>query len=173
MPALAGLHSANEVIIARDWVGFSPIAPTSALYTVARTGHEFRGDVHFQVAIGGTNHKERTLSVAIPTALMEQVLAALSVVRVSPGPYERWRPWTDDYPDNVVRVKFGGQEAVFRSNSQGIGNVPWGIDFGGQTVVAESDDIASAFKQLEPCLHLDVFQQMSQEAANDGRTRGR
>jgi hypothetical protein len=172
-PPVAALHSASQVIITRNWSGYSPTSPTSALYTVAWTGDAFTGDVHFEVARGRPNPKEQTLPVAIPTALMEQVLTELSSVKVSPGPYKPWIDWTDSYPDNMVRVKFGGQEVVFHSKSQGEGSVPWGIDFARQTVVAESDDIAVAFKRLEPCLHLDTFQQMIQEAANESRSQGR
>jgi hypothetical protein len=49
----------------------------------------------------------------------------------------------------------------------------WEIDVGGHAVVAESDDIAIALKRLEPCLHLDTFEQMIRESFNERRAQGR
>src|SRR4051794_18734372 len=159
-PAFGALPSATQVIITREWGGLSPITPTLARYTVERAGNQFTGDVHFEVAGRLIAKKERTLPVAIPTVLMQQVLAEFSSVKISPGPYKPWIAWTDDLPESMVRVTIGRGEAVFHTQSQGDGHVPWEIDVGGHAVVAESDDIAIALKRLEPCLHLDTFEQM-------------
>jgi hypothetical protein len=172
-PALGALHTASQVIITRERGTLSPVTPMSALYTVARAGDQFTGDVHFEVAGRLIPRKEQTLPVSIPTALMVQVLNELSLVKVSPGPYKPWIAWTDDLQENTVRVKFGRNEILFQSQSLGDGHVPWSIDISGQTMVAESGDIAVALKRLEPCLHLDTFQQMIQAAFDEGRSQGR
>src|SRR5262249_39758968 len=144
-------------------------------YTLTRTGDVFRGDAEFLMYIpdGQGTKREATHPVVVPSRLMEGVLEDLTAIRVSLGPYKAWIRWTDDYPHISLRVTFGDQEVKFFSDSQGPEQVPWGVEQNGQTVVAESEDIAITFRQLDACLLVDTYTQMIREIREEERRRGR
>jgi hypothetical protein len=165
MPGLAAMPGASELRIQRGWVGMS--LPRMATYLLKRVDGAFKGEARFEVGMGMPGSRDETHPVIIPVALTEGVLRDLSLIQVSPGPYTPWIQHTDDFPTKTVVVMFGGQEARFVTHSQGEGNVPWSVEYGDQTVVAESPDIAMAIKRLETCLLLDTYEGVIHDAVDE------
>jgi hypothetical protein len=161
--ALSHLRDARIVRIEEGWMGLSPIAPTVAVYTFVREANRVRGWARLLVAAGPGQRGSTVTGLSVPPDVFEAFLSRLSTADLSPGSYEPTITHTDDYPSLTIEVAGDRDVAIFHSQSQGEGHVPWRFEFGDRQFVVDSDVPRRALDILGPYLPGDVFEAMKRE----------
>jgi hypothetical protein len=119
---------------------------------------ELIGNSH--IAVGGYGaagiHQQATAKVKIPAAITAQFLATLAKTPIKLGTYKPLIKYSDDYPTVKIQVKVKHQQAIFSSQSQGVGQIPWKVTMrSGKTTtsyISNSDFPARSLKLLSPYL---------------------
>ncbi len=148
----------ETVEIQNDWNGYSDITPILRHYKLRVQNKELVGNAH--IAVGGYGaagiHQQATTKVKIPAAIAAQFLATLAKTPLKVGSYKPLIKHPDDYPSVRIQLTAHKQQAIFRSQSQGIGCVPWKVTMrSGKTTtdyISNSDLPAQSLKLLSPYL---------------------
>jgi fermentation-respiration switch protein FrsA (DUF1100 family) len=159
-PNLPDLTTAIAIRIQDDWNGLSPNAPITARYALMLVGGVFSGSADFSVAGGA---KTASTDAVLPPEVAEEFLKTLAGSPVKVGDYVPLIEHTDDYPSLSIEIDLGTEKVLFFSQSQGADRTPWGVTFGGETYVVDSDAPARALRVLEPYLSREIIQELIDE----------
>ena len=169
VPALSKIMEVDSIRIDDGWTGYSRIGKTQSHYFLQRSASAFRGEVSFYVGFNGENRKDAMIK--IPINVTKRFLKKLSDTPVIERSYKPRITVTDSYPSTTIELETKNEWVVFWTKSQGEGNVPWGVRFGGKEYVANSDYPALALKELEPYLKLEELSKLIQEVELRDRKR--
>ncbi len=171
-PSLPDFTGADSVMILETWFGLSPVAPLKSFYSIEKDAweHRFTGAALFSVGRDYHVDKQTAAVMAVPMKTVEAFLRKLAQARPTEGEYEPFISHTDDYPEIVIRVGYGGGKTImFFTRSQGTKHVPWLVSYDGKSYVVKSAHPAQALKLLEPYLVRNILEDMVEQALSRGR----
>jgi hypothetical protein len=168
-PPLGGLASAQSVTLERRWIGFAIVYRRSETYSLVARDADYAGNGVVGVAGRGGPPRTETRPVTVPRDAMQAMLGRLPDATLDERPYAPKREWTDDYPEIELRVVLSGASVRFFTQSQGEGNVPWGVEHAGRTFVVRGDTVHTALKSLEAYLLADRVREMAREMEDEAR----
>lgn len=170
-PLLGGLADSQQVTIERRWTGFAVVYRQSEAYSLELRGNAYAGDGVVAVEGRSSDPRTETRGVTVPRDAMQPFLWRLAEVSVAERPYVPERRWTDDYPEIDVRVVPPGAPPVrFWTQSQGPGNLPWGVEHAGRNFVVNGPSISNALKEIDRYLLPDLLHQMVREMEDEHRS---
>jgi len=154
------LLEADGIQIKDDWAGFGWI---EAHYSLQRHQQGFKGTAHWRANLRGRIPEAANEDVEIPLDVAQSFLKTLARTSLREGKYKPKIDHTDDYPS--ISIEFEVKEEIVKifTESQGEGNIPWGVTIRGKTFVVGSDIPARALKELEPYLKRTVLQKLLEQ----------
>lgn len=154
--SLRVLEKASSFMIQDEWTGLSSLAPLKAEYTLQRDTNQFNGGASFSVGgASGNPCKSVVEDITIPVEVVQKFLQMLTRSPLEEGNYEAKITHTDDYPSINIVLHTDTAIVGFFTRSQGVGHVPWGVNFEKKTYVINSDIPAKALEILKPYLKKD------------------
>ena len=169
-PLLGGLADSQAVTIERRWSGYHPVSERSEVYPLERRGLTFTGDGAVSIR-GPLGKRADTRTVSVPLDAMQAFLWRVAEASVAERPYVPSRPTTDDYPEIDIQVVLAGSPPVRAwTESQGPGNVPWGVEHAGRNFVVHGPVISNALQEIERYLLADLVRQLVRETEEEYRS---
>lgn len=143
-PAALPLRDVHAIEVVNAWEGYSPVSPTRATYTLARSPDgSFTGNVRITLA-AGLLRRDTSFAIQLSRAAADSLLRVLSDVPLREGIYRPTFTHTDSYLSTTVNLGVGDSTIRFHTRSQGAAHVPWQVSAGGRNYVSGSVEILSS-----------------------------
>jgi tripartite-type tricarboxylate transporter receptor subunit TctC len=171
-PDLTDLPRTPALAITIEWVGYSPISPFRANYSLSLLNSQFQGEGKFEVAGGATAKESASRAIAIPREVVQAFLTAANKVKMIEGQYAPRFIYTDSYPSLIIEIQTKQGMLKIKTASQpeahyvaGVkaydSRTPWAIEYLGRTFVVNANDLDQAMQPLEPLLQsAEVFKEL-------------
>jgi tripartite-type tricarboxylate transporter receptor subunit TctC len=104
-PDLTDLPGTTALAITIAWVGYSPISPFRANYSLSLLNGQFQGEGKFELGGGATAKESTSRAIAIPGEVVQAFLTAASKVKMIEGQYAPRFIYTDSYPSLIMGLR--------------------------------------------------------------------